>query len=488
MTAADTSFWEDVYADLFPKPNPYLQNSTGWLEDVLGEHLWSKQVEIMQSVRDNEQTAVQACHGPGKSFLAARIAAWWIDVHPPGTAKVLTSAPTFDQVKSILWGELNKAHAKGNLIGNMNLTEWYIGKERVAFGRKPKDPSKSGPDDTVQSFQGEHADYLLIIFDEACGIPKPLWLAALSQLTNDESRILAIGNPDDPDSHFASVCEPGSGWNVVRIPLFETPRFTGEQVHESVWKRMPTEGWLRRFIKEFGDEGTNAYKAKVLAEFPETKLDGIIPWSYVLRGKLAEPDPTGLVALGFDVAGSMNGDESVIREFRGNVPGRTWKRRTDQSEELVDLALLAILESGATEIKVDAIGVGFGVGGHLRRELKNMNSKCRVVMVSVGERSDQPKRFKNLRSQIWWEVGREAINDGSICLAEIDDETLGELVAPKYHKNSVGQIVVEPKEDTKQRLGRSPDNADAFLLARYVGRHGTGRTTGRQVADARVNV
>lgn len=78
-----------------------------------------------------------ACHGPGKSFIAARIAAWWIDVHPPGTAKVLTSAPTFDQVKSILWGELKRTHSKGKLEGRTNTTQWYIGDERLAFGRKP---------------------------------------------------------------------------------------------------------------------------------------------------------------------------------------------------------------------------------------------------------------------------------------------------------------------------------------------------------------
>jgi hypothetical protein len=270
------SAW-DVAADIIdPHPDPYLDDPASWVGDVLGEHLWSKQVEIMESVRDNAQTAVPACHGPGKTFVAARIAAWWIAIHPPGTAKVLTSAPTFYQVKSILWGELATTHAKGNLPGRMNTTEWWIGDTMVAFGRKPKDPAKAGPDDTVADFQGTHADYLLVILDEACGIPKPLWLAALSLLTNDEGRILAIGNPDDPQSHFAAICAPGSDWHVIPIGLKDTPNFTGEVVHESVSKRMPTQGWLDRFIAQFG-LNTNAYKAKVDAKLPESRLDGIIP-------------------------------------------------------------------------------------------------------------------------------------------------------------------------------------------------------------------
>lgn len=204
-----------------------------------------------------------------------RVLQGWIDVHPPGTAKVLTSAPTFDQVKSILWGELKRTHSKGKLEGRTNTTQWYIGDERVAFGRKPKDPTKGGSDETVTEFQGEHADYLLVILDEACGIPKPLWLAAMSLLTNDESRMLAIGNPDDPTSHFATICAPGSDSSVIPIPLHATPRFTGEKVHESVLKRMPTFGWLERFIEGFGLQ-TNAYRSKVDAVFPESALDGVI--------------------------------------------------------------------------------------------------------------------------------------------------------------------------------------------------------------------
>lgn len=419
------------------------------------------------------------------SFIAARIAAWWIDSHPPGTAKVLTSAPTFHQVKTILWGELNRTHRQGKLSGRMNMTEWYLNDEMVAFGRKPRDSAKGSDDETIQDFQGTHADFLLVIFDEACGIPKPLWLAATSLLTNDDGRILAIGNPDNSQSHFAEICAPGSGWNVIKIPLSSTPRFTDEVCDPSVLARMPTQGWLDRFIRQFG-MGTNAYKSKVDAEFPESALDGVIPWSFAVKAKQTEPDLDGPVHLGIDVAGSERGDETVIRERRGNMPGRRWAIRTEHSEEIVDLALTAIEESGATVVKVDVIGVGFGVAGHLRRELHKQHVHCQVAPVNVAERSTNPKRFKNKRAQLWWEVGREGVNDGLISLRDIDDDTLSQLVNPKYSKNTMGQIVVEPKEDTIARIGHSPDDADALLLAFCNFGHGVGKTVGRQIAAARI--
>jgi hypothetical protein len=93
---------------------------------------------------------------------------------------------------------------------------------------------------------------------------------------------------------------------------------------------------------------------------------------------------------------------------------------------------------------------------------------------AFGLKTNAPKRFKNLRAQLWWEVGREGIDDGLVCLADLDEKTLAEIVAPKYSKNASGQIVVELKEDTRARLERSPDDADALLLAFHQGKSGQG--------------
>jgi hypothetical protein len=68
---------------LFPKPNPVLRDPVGWVRDRLGEFMCSKQREVCQSVVDHRDTAVKSCHDSGKSFIASRLAAWWLDVYPP---------------------------------------------------------------------------------------------------------------------------------------------------------------------------------------------------------------------------------------------------------------------------------------------------------------------------------------------------------------------------------------------------------------------
>ena len=75
------------------------QDPVGFVADVLGDTTWGKQDELLESVRDNERTVVPATHAPGKTFIGSRAAAWFIAVHPIGTAKVLTTAPKMRQVE-----------------------------------------------------------------------------------------------------------------------------------------------------------------------------------------------------------------------------------------------------------------------------------------------------------------------------------------------------------------------------------------------------
>jgi hypothetical protein len=72
----------------------------GWVAGPLGEFMWSKQRTVAELVRDNRYVAVPSCHDSGKSFTASRLASWWLDVHPPGEAFVVTTAPTTAQVDS----------------------------------------------------------------------------------------------------------------------------------------------------------------------------------------------------------------------------------------------------------------------------------------------------------------------------------------------------------------------------------------------------
>src|SRR5688572_22014994 len=80
-----------------------------WIEERANGFMWSIPRKIARSIVENRRTAVPACHQLGKSWLFGRIAVWWIDSHPPGTAFVVTSAPSNRQVVAVLWREIRRA-------------------------------------------------------------------------------------------------------------------------------------------------------------------------------------------------------------------------------------------------------------------------------------------------------------------------------------------------------------------------------------------
>jgi hypothetical protein len=475
VRAGDTKALKHIHAQLQRQADKrglrertalYARNPVGWVQERLKQVVWSKQREIMLSIRDNRRTAVRSCHGVGKSHTASLVAAWWLDTHPPGEAFVVTSAPTFAQVRAILWRYIRRTHRRGKLAGRVNQTEWHIDDELVAFGRKPADHDES-------AFQGIHARYVLVILDEACGIPEQLWVAADALTTNADCRILAIGNPDNPASHFRKVCQPGSNWHVIGISAFESPNLTGEEVPDDVAQALVGREWVEEKAQEWGEDNP-LYKSKVLGEFSEDAPNKVVRASDVARCRI---DPERKltaeellpVELGVDVGGG--GDETVIRERRGRHAGREWRAHTDRPERIAPMVVAAIKESGATAVKVDSIGVGFGVIGELRNLASQGKHAARIVGVNVGEKSSAPDKYKNLRAELWWVLARGLSERQGWDLSGMEnaDTTVAQLLEPLWLVDAAGRIQVEPKDEIRKRLGRSPDNADALLLAFYNG-------------------
>ena len=447
----------------------YQHAGPAWVRDYLDEFLWSKQREIMDSVRDHRFTAVKACHGPGKSRVASRIAAWWMQTHPPGEARVVSTAPTFPQVEAILWSEINNAAQRAAALGRpfrgrVLGTQWKIGNQLLAFGRKPSDHNP-------HAFQGIHAKYVLVIIDEACGVVQNFWTAALALSTGRHCRILALGNPDDPASIFAEKCQDPE-WNVITISAFSTPNFTGEPVPDELAEVLVDHAYVEDMRREYGEESPT-YISKVLGEFPEDSEDGVIRLSSLRACALPQETPrteAELTPVELGVDFGAGGDQTVIRERRGVQVGRTWRTGSRDAMHIVGLVLQAIRETGATAVKCDVIGIGFGLVGRLRELGENGAHDAKIVPVNVSEKAIEDTRFVRQRSEIWW-MGRQLAEDRRMDLSGLEERDrerlISQLVAPHYKLDSSGRVQVETKDDTRERINRSPDDADALLLAFY---------------------
>lgn len=437
---------------LDPTPSPYATDPVAWSHDRLRQHLWSKQAEISASVVANRYTAVRSCHDVGKSFTAGVLAAWWLDSHPRGEAFVVSTAPTFPQVRAILWKEIRRAHRRGGLAGRVNQTEWWIDGEIVGYGRKPANADPG-------AFQGIHARWVLVIIDEACGVTStPLWDAVDSLVANEDSRVLAIGNPDDPSTHFAKVCKPGSGWNVIGISAFESPNLTGEKVPAELSPLLVSRTWVDEREKRWGTTSPR-YVSKVLGEFPELSDDTLIwpKWVEAAMGRDLVPEPDDPEALGVDIA-RYGDDESVVYHRRGPVVRlvhHSSKASTMATAGHVKLAIEACHHAVA---HIDEAGIGGGVIDRLAELLQPVRG------LNGGSRANDPEHFDRARSEWYWGL-RLRFEAGDIDIDSADEDLAAQLVALRYRIDSRGRICVETKDEMRRRRVGSPDRADALSYA-----------------------
>lgn len=439
--------------------SPYVADPTGWARDRVGAHLWSKQRDIARSVVEHRRTAVKSGHGPGKTWTAGMLACWWIDAHPPGQAIVVTTAPTAPQMYAQLWAEIRTMHRKGGLAGVvLQNGEWKIDDTLVGIGRKPADTDEHG-------FQGFHRRYVLVILDEACGIPPTLWTGAEAITTNTDCRILAIGNPDDPNTEFGRVCRPGSGWNVLGVSVLDTPNFTGEAVPDDLRPLLPSPEWEADRRRHWGEESPQ-YVAKVLGEFPEVGEDTLISPAWIAAAQQRSLQPGWPSVLGVDVA-RFGSDRTVIYHRRGPVARLHSDRSRDATTQTTGRVTHALSETGAESAQVDGVGVGGGVVDQLDEAGKPVHD------MQAGQAAADTERFINARAEWYWGL-RQRFEAGDVDLDPGDDELAAQLGALHYTYTARGQIKIESKDDMRRRGMPSPDRADGLMLA-FASPHESGK-------------
>lgn len=468
MTAPGANSPFLMAADLVDPPSlRYRRDPVAWARERAGLEIWSKQAEILESVRDHPNTAVKSCHSAGKSYISAVTTAWWLDVHPPGSARVITTAPTSKQVDAVLWFEIGRLHRKLGLIGQCNLRDWYIGRELVALGRKP-------PDHQQAAFQGMHAKYLLVIYDEAYGIPRSLWDEGSSLASNEYARQLAIGNPDGPGI-FEDVCRTGTSWNTIHISYRFTPAFTGEKVSRSLSENLISKRWVDERRKDWGEDSA-LFTSKCEGDFPsQGDPFAVVPHHWAMACKMRELPEDDNVEAGIDVGAGA--DRTVIRARRGDKASHEEIFVDDDPMRTVGRLAAKIDEWGVQRVKIDSTGIGWALAGRLK-ELSTKHNRTRgetthdaeVVPINFGEgpSAGNEKKYMNRRAEIYWTVGRELSRLGLWDLTDVDDQVIHELTSSRYEiMDSKGRIKIEPKKQVIQRMGASPDRAEALLLAFY---------------------
>jgi phage terminase large subunit len=439
--------------------------------NVLGVHLVSYQARILQDFLTHSRVTVRSANGVGKTRTAAYAALWVLFAFPD--SRVITTANTWPQIERMLWHEINQVYRRSAfpLGGRCLKTALELDDGRYAIGL-------ASDENRAENFAGHHAPNLLLIYDEASGIRAPIFEAGEGYMTTEGAdgagfgaRQLLIGNPTRPGGQFyLSHHKQRALYAVHHISAFDTPAFTGEPCPPDVLARLPTRQFIEGRRQAWGEQSP-MYDVRVMGNFPRESEKTVIGLGAIEDAQARElvADPTRVpTVLGCDVA-RFGDDETVIARRTGM---RLRIRQTHTGKDVVWTSGALIEEARAlppnhVRIVVDDSGVGGGVTDIVRAYVRDNHLPWVVQAFNAGERARTVDpatglpAFPNQRSESWF--GMAAMMP-DLDLDE-DEQLAADLSSPVYsYTHPHLQRVVERKEVTKKRLGRSPDRADAAIL------------------------
>lgn len=466
----------------------YRRDPSGYCRDVLGVRLTPTQEQIAQAlVEPPHRVLVKAGHNVGKSFLAACLINWWFDSFEPGIC--LTTAPTDRQVKDILWKEVRVLRKHRGGFPGPKIPRLEAAPNHFAHGFTSIDGN---------TFQGHHSDAVFIVFDEATGVDRMFWEAAEPMLGGSNHAFLAIFNPTDVTSHAYQACQE-AGARVIEMSCLDHPNVVAECAglpapYPSAIRLPRLLEMLAKWSEEIDEPAPGCVtlagrhfmpgpvaEARLLGRWPSS--GSITVWSLAAWEHAASIDlpDAGPLEFGVDVA-RFGDDATAIHGRRGgrsffHLEANGWdtvQTVRETCRAVWDAARARNLQPKSVPIKVDDTGVGGGVTDGLRAE------GFSVFPINFAAKALFSEKYPNRRSELWFELA-DAARRGEISFKslnrEVRDDLGAQLLSPNYHLDHKARRVVEPKKDTKKRLGRSPDSADSVMLA-YANVHFEDRVSG----------
>lgn len=422
----------------------------GFVRRELGRDCWWAQRRVLEMLRDHDRVAVASANACGKSFLAALTVPWYLCSRPLGY--VVTTGASWTGLEKILWPEIHRIlggarNAELRRLGVLNNTEWKIAPQYGAFAVSTDKPERFG------GFRTPAGVYVIV--DEASSLDHKTMESIEGICSSTGAKILMIGNPLRPSGPFYDAFR-NPAWHSMHISALESPNVRSGR---DLVPGLATREWVEHRRIEWG-EGSPAWMARVLGQFPRGGTNQLIDLVDVEAAQARwHPDlqPSGPIQIGVDVARFGN-DKSIIWVRAGNMTVDVQQYAKLDTVQLAGHVEEAIRTYCPALVCVDDIGVGGGVTDQLRER----GHADIVNGINVAEPACDSERFGNLRAEGWWMM-RDWILEGGIIPP--DRAIVESLTSTTYRFNAKGRIMMEPKEEVKKRLGRSPDEADALMLS-----------------------
>ena len=482
------SFIEDVWK-LTPQPLKKGKPSTlpsdqyspnDFLPFVFGKHitwqqwLFFREIDLALAEGKNVFLSVVSGHGTGKSTDESLVIFWGLTCFLD--SQIGCTAPTADQIYDVLWKEVARWHRKmpQRLADAFDIQAQYVRvKERPeTWFARARTARKENP----EALAGLHADVVIIIVDEASGVPEEIFEVAQGALTGKLVIFIMVSNPTRLAGFFYDSHHKNSArWRRLKFNSEQSPIVEAD--------------YIQRIEEQYGKDSPQ-HKVRVLGEFPDAEEDQLISRKLFDAAAARQPirNTLNIRCLGIDVA-RYGGDRTTFVEKQGNFIAPV-KVRKDQDIIATANDATAILRQAREEgnpydfLMIDVIGLGAGLYDVLIDRQKNgdISDSTKIIAVNVSETPDEEDEHHNKRVELWHRL-REYLAVGYI-----DERLRDDCCSIKYTiPDAKGRNKLELKEDTRERTGQSPDLGDAACLCFAVRNQVRKRDSGRPWREERMS-
>lgn len=424
----------------------YWDDPVRFVEEVLGAKPLPYQKDFLNAIARNERKiSIRSGHGTGKSTSASWAMLWFLLLRFPN--KVVVTAPTSGQLFDALFAELKRWISELPEQLQQMLT---VKSDRVELTAAPSEAfisARTSRAETPEALAGVHSDNVLLVVDEASGVPEKVFEAAAGSMSGHNATTVLLSNPTrSSGTFFESQTRMSDSWWTQRWSCVDSPLVSDEFVQE---------------MRERYGEESNAFRIRVLGEFPLSDDDTIIPYHLVesaVHRDLEVHEDTPSV-WGLDVA-RFGTDKTALCKRQGPIVTeiRAWR-----GLDLMQTVGRVVAEyeglppsAQPREILVDSIGVGAGVVDRLHE----MGLPVRGV--NVSETPSLKETYMNLRTELWFKT--KGWLENRSCKIPENEQLMAELTSIKYSFTSSGKMKAESKDEMRKRGLGSPDLADALCL------------------------